>query len=104
MLNDLNTYFGRIYNIEGKLIKEKVKCLSLINTNKAFKSKLTIKHFQPDIKITPHQFYTFRYSLIEVITNLANYYLIGLTMPVLNETSARDDLSVDIELSGKWHP
>ncbi|HET7116309.1 MAG TPA: TlpA disulfide reductase family protein [Hanamia sp.] len=93
MLQDLNNYFGTIYNIVGGLERRKIMCLALIKTS---------KNTMPDTSATKNQYSINPYHL--QLKNASVHELIALLSinldtfpPLVDET--HDDTKMDIDIN-----
>jgi len=97
MLNDLNNYFGALYNITGGIEKRKTKCLALVRTNnsEAFVSKgvdANSEYNKFHLKIYNQPMYA--------LINFLSYYM-DLLPPLIDETgyTGKADIELNCDLS-----
>lgn len=94
MLQDLNNYFGNIFQIEGKLEKMKRKSLVLI--------KLPNKKITPSNGIPEENYNAYYYSMKNqplnlFFTRMATYFFQNLDLPLINESNISEN--IDLELN-----
>jgi thiol-disulfide isomerase/thioredoxin len=101
MLQDLNRYFGRHYNIEGGIEKRVIKCWTLIRTDSVkliastgAKSKINIDKDAKYIKIINAKLDDFMFWWLTFSQSKS-------PIPIINETNYKETIDMDLDVDPK---
>jgi hypothetical protein len=94
MLQDLNYYFGKTYNINVEMKTRKVKYRALTRTDKS--KKIEISLATSDLTMDSSSLIVKGFTIEDFLQTLADNYLLGSSQPLLNQTNYYGNIQVSL--------